>query len=578
MKRLRYLTAGESHGPGLLGILEGLPAHLPIEAADINRDLARRQQGYGRGGRMRIEQDAVEVLAGIRFGLTLGSPLALLIRNKDWANWTERMAIGPGGPDPRPVVIPRPGHADLSGGLKYAHTADLRNVLERASARETAVRVGLGGLAKAFLRDLGIEVGSYVRSIGGVEAENAAESDPLLFRQDAEALALKADLTQTRTLSAESSGRLEAKIQAAMKRRDTIGGVVEVVVTHVPNGLGSYVHFDRKLDGRLAEALMSVPAIKAVEVGDGFAGGVRFGSEQHDPIGLERGRVCRSSNHAGGLEGGVSNSEPIVLRAVMKPIATVSAALGSVNLGTLERVPAHVERSDTCAVPAAGVVAEAVVALALADAVLEALGGDTMTSLRLPFARLRLSTRSQAGHCFLVGPMGVGKSTVGRALALELALPFVDLDGEIERGAGRSVTELFQAEGEEKFRALEAQRLEEIVARPPCVVAMGGGAALRDSAWRHMREAGVVARLDAALPVLLERLKGSEHGLSSRPLLAEGAPDERLAQLLHERERWYARADVTLDTEGLSAEGAAGALVGLLRTLQGPLARAGRTR
>ncbi len=234
LRRLRALTAGESHGPALLGILEGLPAGLPLTAALIDRDLARRQKGYGRGGRMRIEQDAAEILAGVRFGETLGSPLGLLIHNKDWANWTERMSPAPGGPDPRPVQVPRPGHTDLAGALKYGRTADLRDILERASARETAMRVALGAAARALLRDLGIQVGSYVRSIGTADAESAADVAADLFRDDAEALALRADETETRALTAAGSDRLVQAIQEAQRRRDTLGGVVEVVATGAP--------------------------------------------------------------------------------------------------------------------------------------------------------------------------------------------------------------------------------------------------------------------------------------------------------------------------------------------------------
>ncbi len=389
MTRLRYLTAGESHGPGLVGILEGLPSGLPVEAADIDRDLARRQRGYGRGGRMKIEQDAAEILSGIRFGRTLGSPVGLLIRNRDFASWTTRMQVAPGGPDPRPVTVPRPGHADLAGGLKYGHTEDLRNVLERASARETAMRVALGGIARAFLRDIGIQVGSWVRSIGSAEGISPQGLAAQLLREDAEGLALLADQTETRALDEESSRRFVEAIDGARRRRDTIGGVIEVVATHVPVGLGSHVHWDRKLDGRLAQALMSIPAIKAVEIGDGWAGAHRFGSETHDSIILEGGALARGSNRAGGVEGGITNGEPLVCRLAMKPLATVPAALPSVDISNLVPTPAHVERSDTCAVPAAGVIAESIVALTLADALLETLGGDTMPSLRILALRWR---------------------------------------------------------------------------------------------------------------------------------------------------------------------------------------------
>src|SRR5678815_1815820 len=394
----------------------------------------RDRKGYGRGGRMRIEQDAAEILAGVRFGETLGSPLGLLIHNKDWSNWTERMSPAPGGPDPRPVQVPRPGHTDLAGALKYGRTADLRDILERASARETAMRVALGAAARALLRELGIQVGSHVRSIGTAEADDASAVAPELLRDDAEALALRADETETRALTAAGSDRMVQAIQEAQRRRDTLGGVIEVIATGVPPGLGSHVQADRKLDGRLGGALLSIQAIKAVEIGDGIRGGRAYGSETHDPIVLSGDRLSRTSNHAGGLEGGITNGEPVVLRAVMKPISTVPAALPSVHLGTLDLVAAHVERSDTCAVPAAGVVTEAVLALALADALLDAMGG-----LRPAFARLRLSARTRPGHVWLVGPMGSGKTEAGRRLAVLLGLPFVDLDAIVEERAGRSV-------------------------------------------------------------------------------------------------------------------------------------------
>lgn len=570
MTRLRYLTAGESHGPALVGILEGLPAGLQVLAEQIDRDLARRQLGYGRGGRMRIEKDQAEILAGLRFGLTLGSPVALMVRNKDFANWTERMMAGLGGPDPRPVHVPRPGHADLSGGLKYGHLADLRNVLERASARETAIRVALGAVAKALLAELGIQVGSYVRSIGGVEAAHAEDVCPDLLRSDAQALAFRADASETRALDAESSERLAARIQESMKRRDTVGGVVEVVATGLPVGLGSHVQWDRKLDGRIAQAMASIPAIKAVEVGDGWLGAARFGSEVHDPIHRGADRLTRSSNHAGGTEGGVTNAEPLIARIAMKPIATVSAALPSVDVHSLEPTPAHVERSDTCAVPAAGVVAEAVMALTLADALLEVLPGDTLAQLRLPFAKLRLSHRFAPGQVFLLGPMGAGKSTVGAQVAQRMGRAFVDLDQRIEQRAGLSVQELFRTRGEPAFRALEAELLAEVARESPSVVALGGGTPLTEDAWRTLREAGVTVRLQAGVAELVKRL-GTGRALAERPLLACGDPAARLEELTSLRERWYAKADLTVHTEGLSVEETTGAVLSLLREVEGPL-------
>ena len=410
-----------------------------------------------------------------------------------------------------------------------------------------------------------------MRSIGTADADAAADVAPDLFRDDAEALALRADETETRALTAAGSDRLVQAIQEAQRRRDTLGGVIEVVATGVPPGLGSHVQADRKLDGRLGGALLSIPAIKAVEIGDGIQGGRAYGSETHDPIVLAADRLARTSNRAGGLEGGITNGEPVLLRAVMKPISTVPAALPSVHLGSLDLVPAHVERSDTCAVPAAGVVTEAVVALALADALLEALGGDTMDGLRPAFARLRLSPRTRPGHVWLVGPMGAGKTEGGRRLAVLLGLPFVDLDAIVEERTGKPVAELFRAEGEARFRGLEAEAVGSAAKGPAAVVGTGGGVVLGDAAWRTMRSSGVVLGLTATRETLLARLAGET---ARRPLLA-GDAGAALEKVLRERRQLYRRADATLDTEGLSPDGVAGALVGLLRSLQGPLVRPG---
>jgi chorismate synthase len=573
VSRLRYLTAGESHGPALTGILEGLPAGLPLLAEDINRDLARRQQGYGRGGRMKIEQDTAEILSGIRFGLTLGSPLSLLIRNRDFASWSKRMQADSGGPDPHPVTVPRPGHADLAGGLKYAHLDDLRNVLERASARETAIRVALGGAARALLRDLGIQIGSFVRSIGSADGNVLEPPSVSPLKEDAESLALRADLTETRALDEDSSRRFVAAIDQARKRRDTLGGVAEILATGVPVGLGSHVHWDRKLDGRIAQAMMSIPAIKAVELGEGWKAARSYGSQTHDPISWGDLGLRRTSNNAGGLEGGVTNGQPLVIRIAMKPIATVPAALPSVDLSTLQSVPAHVERSDTCAVPAAGVIAESILALVLADALLECLGGDTMSSLRAPMARLRIAARADWGQVFLLGPMGSGKSAVGRVIAERLGRRWVDLDSEIEQQAGSSVAEIFARKGEAEFRSLEADALVAAAAAPSSsVIALGGGAAQNEAAWRAMRATGVTFCLTARPEELMRRLSQSNRAWSERPMLAGRDPLERLRELCRVRQPFYSRADLCLDTEGLDPDAAALAAIGMLRSLRSPIA------
>ena len=370
MSRLRWLTAGESHGPSLTILIEGIPAGLSLSAETINDDLARRQRGYGRGGRMKIETDTVKISAGVRGGVTLGSPIVLSIENRDFANWQGRMGAEPFETPPEALTRPRPGHADLAGGLKFGH-ADLRNVLERASARETASRVAAGAICRAFLRELEIEVFAHVVSIG---AETALPSGtPAELRQKARASEMAcADL--------DAEARMRTAIHQASHAGDTLGGVFEVVASGVPAGLGSHVQWDLRLDGRLAQALMSIPAIKGVEIGLGFEAARRSGSQVHDPIGFDSAQqsFTRPSNGAGGLEGGISNGSPIVCRAAMKPISTLKKALPSVDIHSKQSTDAAFERSDVCAVPAASVVGEAMVLLVLCDAVREKFGGDSL--------------------------------------------------------------------------------------------------------------------------------------------------------------------------------------------------------
>jgi chorismate synthase len=369
----RYLTAGESHGPQLSAIIEGLPAGIHLSADTLNHDLSRRQQGYGRGDRMKIEKDTAQLLSGVRWGESIGSPVTLVVMNRDWENWSEKMSPLPEHRDDSSAVTrPRPGHADLTGVMKY-NLNDVRNVLERSSARETAIRVAVGGVAKALLAELGIKVGGFVVELGGICAKTPDE--PL------EDLWQRADTSET--FCCDQSAELDMKraIDAAKSGGDTLGGVVEVQVIGVPPGLGSYVQWDRKLDARLAMALMSVQAIKGVEVGIGFDAARRPGSRVHDEIYYQDG-YRRNSNNAGGIEGGMSNGEPIVVRAAMKPIPTLYSPLRSVDIRTHEPFEATVERSDTCAVPAALVVAEAVVAIEIANALLEKFGGDSIIEIR----------------------------------------------------------------------------------------------------------------------------------------------------------------------------------------------------
>jgi chorismate synthase len=384
---LRFLTAGESHGPGLAVIVEGFPAGVPVDRGAIDADLRRRMGGYGRGGRMKIEKDGVEILSGVRHGSTLGSPVAMVVHNRDFANWTDVMS-----PDPQPdearqrrrLRHPRPGHADLSGALKYG-TTDLRNVLERASARETAARVAAGALARALLLETGIEVRSHVLRIG--EAALAPHTEVTW-----EALAGVED-SPVRCIDPQVSAAMIGEVDRAKKDGDSVGGEVEVVVRGVPAGLGSYTHWDRRLDGRLAQALMSIHAVKAVAVGAGFDAGATRGSAFHDEIvWSDSDGLGRPTNRAGGIEGGVTNGELIRARAVVKPIPTLLIPLRSVDLATREEKKASVERSDTCVVPAAGVVAEAMVAWIVADALLEKLGGDSLAEL---LAHLKVTREQQ---------------------------------------------------------------------------------------------------------------------------------------------------------------------------------------
>jgi chorismate synthase len=370
---LRWLTAGESHGPQLTVVIEGLPSGLEISEDDLRRDLARRQGGHGRGGRQKIETDFARIVSGVRGGFTIGSPVTLVLENKDHANWTAEMTASKEGFAPKPVTKLRPGHADLAGALKYGHT-DIRNVLERSSARETATRVAAGGVARKLLAHFGIEILSFTQSIGTVDIGYDGCDPDTVTAADIEA-------SQVRCPDPEASARMIADIDEVGERGDTLGGTFRVIARGVPLGLGSYVHWDRKLDGRLAQAILSINAIKGVEFGAGFEGAARPGSQFHDEIDYREGKFRHLTNRAGGLTGGVTNGEPIDLRVAIKPISTMKTPLPSIDLITKEKVQAHYERSDVCVVPAAGVIGEAVVALTLADAFLEKFGGDSMSEI-----------------------------------------------------------------------------------------------------------------------------------------------------------------------------------------------------
>ena len=381
---LRFTTAGESHGQALVAILEGMPAGVPLLAADVDAELARRQQGYGRGRRMQIERDSAELLSGVRAGETLGSPIAMLIRNRDWSNWQEIMDPAPresdvgGAPRRRAVTRVRPGHADLTGLLKYDRS-DARDILERASARETTARVAAGAVARTLLGQLGVTIGSHLIHLGGVDARRP---DPM-----PSPINPIADESALRTLDPEAEREMVTRIDAAKRAGDTLGGICEVVVDGLPLGLGSHVSWDRKLDGRISGAMMSIPAVKGVEIGLGFGTARIPGSQVHDEIEMAPGRVRagnvrRSTNRAGGLEGGMTTGEPLVVRVAMKPISTLMRPLGTVDVADGTAAKATAERSDVTAVPAMGVIAEAMAALVLADAMLEKFGGDSLPEIQ----------------------------------------------------------------------------------------------------------------------------------------------------------------------------------------------------
>jgi chorismate synthase len=373
---LRFLTAGESHGPELVAMVEGAPAGFDIDLAKINQDLARRQKGYGRGGRMAIERDEVRVVSGIRFGRTLGSPISFIVENKDFKNWQKKMSADPADrAEAQLVTRPRPGHADLAGVLKY-NLEDIRDVLERASARETTARVAIGSFTKQLLSPFGIEVLGYVVSIGKI----SAPVPPGISFDDLRTIT---ENSAVRVADAEAEKAIIAEIDACKKTGDTLGGVVEVVVSGLPVGLGSHVQWDRKLDGRIAHALLSLQAVKGVELGLGFAAAALRGSELHDEIGYEpkSRRFTRLSNNSGGTEGGMSTGEPLTVRAAFKPLSTLMRPLHSVDIKTKEAAVGAIERSDVCAIPAAAVIAEAAVAFELARAFLEKFGGDSRAEI-----------------------------------------------------------------------------------------------------------------------------------------------------------------------------------------------------
>ncbi len=390
---LRFSTAGESHGEALVAMVSGLPAGVPVEQEFLAREMARRQKGYGRGGRMRIERDTAQILSGVRHGKTIGSPIAMTIANRDWANWEEILPVDEGDAFKHKVVAsPRPGHADLAGSLKYDF-ADARYILERSSARETAARVACGALAKMLLRALRIEVASHVVRVGKAELRREATWEEIAALQAKEEILLNC-------VDADDEARMKAEVDVALKTGDTIGGVFEVVVHGLPPGVGTHVNWDERMDGLLAQAVMSVQAVKAVEIGRGVTAAESLGSVVHDEIGYSGQKTeemftkfTRETNNAGGIEGGISNGENVVVRGYLKPISTLRRPLGSVSFATRELVKASYERSDVCVVPAAGVVAESMVALTVARLAIEKFGGDSLRELERNYAGYREQIR-----------------------------------------------------------------------------------------------------------------------------------------------------------------------------------------
>jgi chorismate synthase len=375
---MQVLTAGESHGPASVAIIEGLPAGVNISLEDMNRDLRRRHSDFGRGGRGQIEEDKVEIISGIRYGKTLGSPITLVVKNLDFADWQEVMSIKATGQEAAKLTRPRPGHADLAGVLKYRQD-DIRNISERASARETVARVAAGAVVRCFLHELGLKIASHTIQIGPIrlrQHDYNFETVASVFEKDPE----------IRCLNSETSQKMRALIGEARAKKDTLGGVVEVIATGVPVGLGSIMHYDRRLDGRIAQALMSIPSVKAVEIGNAINGAAMFGSEFQDVITYQKDQFVRQSNNMGGIEGGMSNGEDIICRVYHKPLATLGAPLKTVDITTHQPATAAVERSDTCAVPRAGVIAEAMLAIVLGDAMLEKFGGDHIDETKRNFS------------------------------------------------------------------------------------------------------------------------------------------------------------------------------------------------
>ena len=376
LSRIKILTSGESHGKGSLGIIDGIPSGLEIDEKFIANELSRRQKGYGRGGRMKIEKDIAEIYSGVRLGKSLGSPIGLILPNKDWENWNKRMSINSTNEKIPKITLPRPGHADLAGIQKYNFN-DIRNVIERSSARETAMRVALGSICKKLLKEVGIKIGSRV-----IQIHNVVDNSSLPENLSPEELSQKVDLSPVRCLDKNIEKKMISVIKKAKKEGDSLGGIFEVIASGLPYGLGNYNQWDRKLQVKITECVMSINAFKGIEIGMGFKQAKKFGSEVHDEIDWDGNKYIRLSNNAGGIEGGMSNAQPIIIRSIMKPIPTLTKPLRSVDILTKEKKLAHKERTDSCSVPAASIISESMIAIAITDALLEKFGGDSIEQLK----------------------------------------------------------------------------------------------------------------------------------------------------------------------------------------------------
>ena len=376
LSRIKILTSGESHGKGSLGIIDGIPSGLEIDEKFIANELSRRQKGYGRGGRMKIEKDIAEIYSGVRLGKTLGSPIGLILPNKDWENWNKRMSINSTNEKIPKITLPRPGHADLAGIQKYNFN-DIRNVIERSSARETAMRVALGSICKKLLKEVGIKIGSRV-----IQIHNVVDNSSLPENLSPEELSQKVDLSPVRCLDNNIEKKMISAIKKAKKEGDSLGGIFEVIASGLPYGLGNYNQWDRKFQVKITECVMSINAFKGIEIGMGFKQAKKFGSEVHDEIDWDGNKYIRLSNNAGGIEGGMSNAQPIIIRSIMKPIPTLTKPLRSVDILTKEKKLAHKERTDSCSVPAASIISESMIAIAITDALLEKFGGDSIEQLK----------------------------------------------------------------------------------------------------------------------------------------------------------------------------------------------------